>query len=70
MAVTEATPSEPMVAVVAERFAEAPLAGAVKVKTPPATGSTGLLAVTVTASGLAKAVPTVGGLRRAAGGPA
>jgi hypothetical protein len=32
-----------MVAVVAERIAEAPLAGAVKVKTPPDTGSTGLL---------------------------
>ncbi len=41
---------------VAESVAEAPLAGAVKVKTPPATGSTEFFAVTVTARGLAKAV--------------
>ena len=34
-----------------------PAAGGAKVKTPPATGSTGLLAATVTASGLANAVP-------------
>ena len=37
----------------------APDDGAVKVTMPPATGSIGLLAVTTTASGLAKAVPSV-----------
>ena len=58
-AVTDATPLDPMVAVVAERFAEAPLEGAVKVTTPPATGSTGFLAVTVKARGLVKSVSTV-----------
>ena len=43
------------------KIAVAPLAAglATKVTTPPSTGSIGLLAVTVTASGLAKAVPMV-----------
>ena len=39
----------------------------VKVTTPPATGSTGLIAVTVTASGLVNAAPVAHGLRSAAG---
>ena len=43
----------------AVRAAEAPEDGAVNVTMPPATGSSGLLAVTMTASGLAKAVPSV-----------
>ena len=53
----------------ADRIAEAPsTAGpATKLTTPPSTGSTGLLAVTVTASGLANDVPMAVGLRRAAG---
>ena len=38
-----------------------------KVKTPPSTGSTGLLAATVTASGLANASADGGGLGGAAG---
>ena len=37
----------------------APEDGTVKVTVPPATGSSGLLAVTTTASGSAKAVPSV-----------
>ena len=43
----------------AKKIAVAPLAAglATKLTTPPSTGSTGLLAVTVTASGLANAVP-------------
>ena len=68
VAVTWAEPSAPMVAVPADRVAAAPSAGlTVNVTTPPATGSAGLLAVTVTASGLAKAVAGRRGLRRAAG---
>ena len=53
VALTWATPSVPMIADVPERFAEAPVGPEVtlKVTTPPATGSTGLLAVTVTARG-------------------
>ena len=51
-----------IVAVSAERPAEAPLAGlTVKPMTPPSTGLVNwlvLLAVTVTASGLTKSVPT------------
>ena len=58
-AMTEAEPSEPRVTVAAVRAAEAPEDGAAKVTVPPATGSSGLLAVTTTASGLAKAVPSV-----------
>ena len=48
-----------MTAEEAEKIAVAPSAdgSATKVTTPPSTGSTGLLAVTVTASGLANAVP-------------
>ena len=49
-ATTEAEPSDPMVAVPASRTAEAPDDGAVKVTVPPATGSTGFFAVTMTAS--------------------
>ena len=59
VAVTEATPLDPKVAVVPESAADAPLDGAVKVTMPPATGSTALLGVTVTASGLAKADPVL-----------
>ena len=51
VAVTLAWPLT-MVAVAAESVAEAPAAGAAKLITPPSTGSTGLLAVTATASGL------------------
>ena len=43
-------------AVPAERAAEAPLDGAVKLITPPSTGSIGLLAVTVSSSGWPNAV--------------
>ena len=58
LAVTEATPLEPIVAVVAESVTKrCCAAGGAKVKTPPATGSTGLLAATMTARGLANAVP-------------
>ena len=57
MALTWTTPSLPTVTVELERFADAPLVGAVKVTTPPATGSTESLGVTVTARGLANAVP-------------
>src|SRR5262245_9565437 len=39
-------------------LAPLPAGGLAKLMTPPLTGSTGLLAVTVTASGLANAVPT------------
>ena len=46
-------------AVAAERLADAPVAGTAKVMTPPSTGSTGLIAVTVTASGLANGLPVV-----------
>ena len=54
---TDAILSEPMLAVAAESVAERSLAGAVNVKMPPATGSTGLLAATLTARGFANAVP-------------
>ena len=55
VAVTLAWPLLPMVTgLVVLRLAEAPLAGAEKVTIPPATGSRGLLAVTMTAKGLAK----------------
>ena len=52
-----------------DNSAEAPLAAglAMKVTTPPSTGSTGLLAVTVTASGLVNGVAVVRRLRGAAG---
>ena len=56
VAVTEATPLLPIVAVSLERAAEAPLDGAANEITPPATGSSGSLAVTLTLKGLAKAV--------------
>ncbi len=46
-----------MGAVPLDRLAEAPPEGAVNAITPPATGSTAFLAVTVTASGLANAAP-------------
>ena len=46
-----------MPAVAAESVAEAPVFGAAKLTTPPATGSTGSLAVTVTASGLPNVEP-------------
>src|SRR5215468_8841216 len=61
VAVTLAWPLVWMVAVESERFADAPpaLALAAKLTTPPATGSMGLLAVTVTASGLVKVAPAV-----------
>ena len=67
VAVTEATPLDPMVTSSAESCAEAPELGAAKVTTPPATGSTGLLAVTVTARGLGNAVSSDRGLWRAPG---
>ena len=67
VAVTPAWPLA-MVAEAAESVAEAPASGAVKEITPPSTGSTGLMAVTVTASGLANAVSDPGRLRGAAGG--
>ncbi len=55
----EAWPPPPMTTDEAERVAEAPLpAGmATKLTTQVLTGSTGLLAITVTASGLANAAP-------------
>src|SRR5690242_13285944 len=52
LAVTDATPSDPMVAAGGESSAEAPLLGAAKAITPPATGSTEFLALIVTARGL------------------
>src|ERR1700679_1674060 len=58
-ATTEAMPSAAIVAVLDVRPAEAPEDGTVNVTVPPATGSSGLLAVTTTARGLAKAVPAV-----------
>ena len=58
VAVTLAVPVAPMVAGLPLRVADAPLAGGVKVTRPPATGSTELLAVTVTTSGAGKAVST------------
>ena len=51
MAVTLAVPLAPMVAGLPVIAADAPLAGGVNVTRPPATGSIGLLAVTVTTSG-------------------
>ena len=55
------TPAWPLAMTAAEsaKVAVAPLAAALamKVTTPPSTGSTGLLAVTVTASGLLKGSP-------------
>ena len=58
-----------MTAEEADRIAVAPLTAglATKLTTPPSTGSTGLLAVTVTASGLANGVPICRSLRGAAG---
>ncbi len=54
---TWAVPPDPMVAVVDEGLADAPSTGlTVNVTTPPATGSAGSLAVTVTARGAANAV--------------
>src|SRR5262249_53975457 len=66
---TEATPLGPTTADELERFAAAPPAGAVKVTTPPATGSAGLFAVTVTAKRLvnAAAVAVVCGVLPATG---
>ena len=58
VAVTLAVPVAPMVAGLPVRIADAPLAGGVNVTRPPATGSIGLLAVTVTTSGAGKAVST------------
>ena len=54
------TPAWPplIVAVAAERLADAPPTGfAANVTRPPFTGSTGLFALTITLSGLVKAVP-------------
>ena len=59
VAVTEATPLDPMVTSLAESCAEAPELGTAKATTPPATGSTELLAVTVRARGLGNAVSSV-----------
>ena len=68
VAMTWAVPPDPMIAVTDERLADAPSAGlTVNVTTPPATGSTGSLAVTVTARGAANAVVVDRALRRAAG---
>ena len=53
---TDATPLLPIVAVSLESVAEAPLDGAANEITPPATGSCGSLAVTLTLNGLVKAV--------------
>src|SRR5262245_39403742 len=60
VALTDAVPPA-MTTVAAERVAEAPLAAglAANLITPPFTGSTGLLAFTVTASALANAAPTL-----------
>ena len=55
---TDAVPSDPIVPV-PNKAAEAPDVGAVNVRMPPATGSTGLFAVTFTASGFANAIPSV-----------
>ena len=55
----DAEPSDAIVTAPAERPADAPDDGAVKVTAPPATGSIGLLAVTTSASGLGKPVPSV-----------
>ena len=58
VAFTAACPSA-MTAAADERVAEAPFAGVTaKLTTPPATGSTGFLAVTVTVSGFAKGLPS------------
>ncbi len=53
VAVTWAIPSEPMIAVAAERPAEAPSCAGLteNVTTPPATGSSGLIGVAITARG-------------------
>jgi hypothetical protein len=56
---TEAEPSVPRVTVPALRAAEAPEEGAVKLTTPPATGSIGSLAATMTASALGNATPSL-----------
>src|SRR5262245_4183221 len=60
VALTDAVPPG-MTTDAAERVAEAPLAAglATNLTTPPFTGSTGLLAFTVTASALANAAPTL-----------
>ena len=58
VAVTLAVPVALMVAGLPLRIADAPLAGGVNVTRPPATGSLGLLAVTVATSGFGKAVST------------
>src|SRR6516225_11386933 len=57
VAVTLAWPLEPIGAGLGLKLAKAPEEGAVKVIRPPATGSTALLALTDTTSGLAKAAP-------------
>ena len=59
LAVTWADPPGPMVADVAEMVPVAPFEAAerLNVNTPPATGSTGFLAVTVTARGLLNWLP-------------
>ncbi len=57
VAVIAAVPPLPIVAVPLERTAEAPLEGALKLIMPPATGSIGFLAVTVTASAFLNAWP-------------
>lgn len=59
VAETSAIPSDPTTAVAAERLAEAPFEAVLTVKltTPPATGSVGSIAVTVTASELANEPP-------------
>ncbi len=55
---TVASPEESIVAVVTAGLVLAPEEGPVNVTTPPATGSSGLLAVTITTSGAPKAVLT------------
>jgi hypothetical protein len=58
VAVTDATPSLPMVTVSLESVADAPLDGTLKLTIPPVTGSIASFAVTVTANALGKAEPT------------
>ena len=58
-AVTLTVPSALIVAGLPLRVADAPLCGGVNVTWPPATGSIGLLAVTVATSGAGKAVDTI-----------
>ncbi len=56
VAVTLTVPSAMIVAGLSVRVADAPLCGGVNVTRPPATGSIGLLAVTVATSGFENAV--------------